>query len=92
MSLNFHFVFIVKNILQCIPVCWFTTTYRFNYYLMPETSSEILKNISMLLLFINVSMGKNRSISLWLKNLIKLILHFITISIEYIYIHSVTIF
>ena len=39
-------------------------------------------DISILLLFINISIGKNRSISLWLKNLIRLILHFITISIE----------
>ena len=89
---NFHFVFTVKNVLQCIPIYWFTTTtYRFNYYLMLDTSSEIFKNISILFLFINISMGKNRSISLWLKNLIKLILHFITISIEYIYTHSVTV-
>ena len=62
MSLNFHFLFIVKKVLQCIPIYWFTTNYRFNYYLMLDTSSEIFQNISILLLFNNLRYADNTTL------------------------------
>ena len=62
MSLNFHFLFIVKKVLQCIPIYWFTANYRFNYYLMLDTSSEIFQNISILLLFNNLRYADNTTL------------------------------